>query len=126
MTAVGDEDSDFSESDDVLNEEYNENLKKSNNIPNMDIKKSVLLIGSRKISRLHKKFILDLARLIPHTVIEKKIDRKMQFIQLNSLLVSNKCQWAVYIESTKRNLDRSAVALWLVSHHGYRIKLIIQ
>lgn len=92
----------------------------------MDIKKSVLLIGSRKISRLHKKFILDLARLIPHTVIEKKIDRKMQFIQLNSLLVSNKCQWAVYIESTKRNLDRSAVALWLVSHHGYRIKLIIQ
>jgi len=95
MTAVGDEDSDFSESDDVLNEEYNENLKKSNNIPNMDIKKSVLLIGSRKISRLHKKFILDLARLIPHTVIEKKIDRKMQFIQLNSLLVSNKCQWAV-------------------------------
>jgi len=95
MTAVGDEDSDFSESDDVLNEEYNENLKKSNNIPNMDIKKSVLLIGSRKISRLHKKFILDLARLIPHTVIEKKIDRKMQFIQLNSLLISNKCQWAV-------------------------------
>lgn len=95
MTAVGDEDSDFSESDDVLNEEYNENLKKSNNIPNMDIKKSVLLIGSRKISRLHKKFILDLARLIPHTVIEKKIDRKMQFIQLNSLLISNKCQWAI-------------------------------
>lgn len=95
MTAVGDEDSDFSESDDVLNEEYNQTLKKNSTIPKMDIKKSVLLIGSRKVSRLHKKFILDLARLIPHAVIEKKIDRKMQFIQLNSLLISNKCQWAI-------------------------------
>lgn len=95
MTAVGDEDSDFSESDDVLNEDYNETLKKSSTIPKMDTKKSVLLIGSRKVSRLHKKFILDLARLIPHAVIEKKIDRKMQFIQLNSLLISNKCQWAL-------------------------------
>lgn len=96
MTEFNDGDSsDFSESDDVLNEDYNQSLKASAHIPKMDVKKSVLLVGSRRVSRLHKKFILDLARLIPHAVLEKKIDRKMQFIQLQSLLASNRCQWAV-------------------------------
>jgi len=96
MTDVNDDDSsDFSESDDVLNEDYNSILKANTKIPNMDLKKSVLLVGSRKVSRLHKKFILDIARLIPHAVLEKKIDRKLQFIQIQSLLTSNRCQWAV-------------------------------
>lgn len=90
-----DDESEFSEEDNVLNEEYNKTLKASAKIPNMDEKKSVLIVGSRRVSRLHKKFILDLARLIPHAVLEKKIDRKLQFIQLQSLLASNRCQWAI-------------------------------
>jgi len=70
-------------------------MKKNNLIPDINIQKKVLILGSRRISRLHKKFILDFERLLPHITKEKKIERKHQFRQLWSLMNFNRCQWTI-------------------------------
>lgn len=57
-------------------------ILKKHSIPSINENKKVLLIGSRKVSRLHKLLMLDLERLIPHVCKERKIERKQQLKQI--------------------------------------------
>jgi len=125
-TKDSEEDSDYSFSDDVYDEKFTTKMKKINLIPDINIQKKILILGSRKISRLHKKLILDLERLLPHLTKEKKIERKHQFKQLCSLMNFNRCQWTIYVEATRKNMDRSAVAMWFCKPDGLRIKCLMQ
>lgn len=97
MQEVGsDDDSEYSFTEDVLDDKFKDKiLKKNSLIPDINVQKKILLLGSRRISRLHKKLILDIERLLPHIQKEKKIERKAQLKQLWSLMNFNRCQWTL-------------------------------
>lgn len=90
-----DNESDYSFTEDVYDEKFRNKIQKLSQIPDINEQKKILLLGSRKISRLHKKLLLDIERLFPHMIREKKIERKAQFKQLWSLMNFNRCQWTV-------------------------------
>jgi ribosome biogenesis protein BRX1 len=89
---------------------------------NQPIRQRTLIVCSRGVSHQQRHIMADLARLLPHSKKEAKLDRKTHFSALNDLAEMHSCNNIVYLEGRKK-----IAFLWIANYpNGPSVKFLLQ
>lgn len=81
-----------------------------------------LVLCSRGVSHQQRHIMSDIARLLPHSKKEAKVDRKKHFSALNDLAEMHSCNNIIYLEGRKK-----IAFLWLLHYpNGPSVKFLLQ
>ena len=81
-----------------------------------------LVLCSRGVSHQQRHIMADIARLLPHSKKEAKVDRKKHFSALNDLAEMHSCNNIIYLEGRKK-----IAFLWICHYpNGPSVKFLLQ